>query len=98
MAGEKFNLVELVNNDGCFDLQFRKDTRRERLNSPTYYRWKAQFVSTAPKGNMKFLEKLRNLPENKKKIILWTIIAVLGLIMGYFWVNNLINTLNKLGQ
>jgi len=55
-----FNIVNLVNNDGCFDLQFRKDTRHERTNSPTYYRWKAQFVVTGPKENIKVLEKIKN--------------------------------------
>ena len=59
-AKNDFNIVTLVNNDGCFDLQFRKDTRHERTNSPTYYRWKAQFVVTAPKENVKTLEKVKN--------------------------------------
>ena len=60
MAKENFNIVTLVNNDGCFDLQFRKDTRHERTNAPTYYRWKAQFVVTTPKENIKVLEKIKN--------------------------------------
>jgi len=55
-----FNIVKLVNQDGCFDLQFRKDTRHERTNSPTYYRWKVQFVVTSPKENIKVLEKIKN--------------------------------------
>jgi hypothetical protein len=58
MAIEKFSVVNLTNNDGCFDLQFRKDTRHERTNSPTYYRWKVQFVITNPKENIKVLEKI----------------------------------------
>ena len=58
MAQEKFDIVKLANNDGCFDLQFRKDVRRERTNSPTYYRWKAQFIITSPKDNIKVLEKI----------------------------------------
>jgi hypothetical protein len=58
MAIEKFDIVNLTNNDGCFDLQFRKDVRRERTNSPTYYRWKVQFVVTSPKENVKVLEKI----------------------------------------
>lgn len=57
MAKESFNIINLTNNDGCFDLQFRKDTRHERTNSPTYYRWKAQFVITSPKEDIKILEK-----------------------------------------
>lgn len=56
---EVFSVSGIVNNDGCFDLQFRKDTRHDRTNSPTYYRWKAQFVVTAPKANAKVLEKIR---------------------------------------
>ena len=61
MAEKKsFNIVNLVNSDGCFDLQFRKDTRHERTNAPTYYRWKTQFVVTAPKGDIKILEKIKN--------------------------------------
>ena len=55
-----FNIATIVNNDGCFDLQFRKDTRHERTNSPTYYRWKAQFVITSPKDDIKIMEKIKN--------------------------------------
>ena len=59
MAKENFNIPSLVNKDGCFDLQFRKDTRHERTNSPTYYRWKAQFIVTMPKENIKILDKIK---------------------------------------
>lgn len=59
MAKENFSIVNLVNNDGCFDLQFRKDTRHERTNAPTYYRWKAQFVVTGPKDDTKVLERIK---------------------------------------
>jgi len=60
MATKKtLNIAALVNEEGCFDLQFRKDTRHERTNSPTYYRWKAQFIVTAPKDNAKVLEKIK---------------------------------------
>lgn len=59
MAKENFSVVNLVNQDGCFDLQFRKDTRHERTNSPTYYRWKAQFVVTAPKEKADALKKIK---------------------------------------
>ena len=61
MAKENFNIPSLVNKDGCFDLQFRKDTRRERTNSPTYYRWKAQFVVTSSKENTKVLKKIKKI-------------------------------------
>lgn len=45
-------------NEICFNLQFRKDTKTDRPNSPTYYRWKAQFVVTAPADEEKKLEGL----------------------------------------
>lgn len=56
---ENFSVPNIVNQDGCFDLQFRKDTRKERANSPTYYRWKAQFVVTSPKENEEILKKIK---------------------------------------
>lgn len=59
MATKFFNIVSLVNSDGCFDLQFRKDTRHERTNSPTYYRWKAQFIVTSGKDDMPVLQKIK---------------------------------------
>ena len=59
MPKAKFHIPTIVNNDGCFDLQFRKDTRHERTNSPTYYRWKAQFVVTSSINNIKILEKIK---------------------------------------
>ncbi|MSU54464.1 MAG: hypothetical protein EXS48_01300 [Candidatus Staskawiczbacteria bacterium] len=58
---EKFSITTLVNNDGCFDLQFRKDTRHERTGSPTYYRWKIQFIVTSPKDQLKTLEKAKKI-------------------------------------
>jgi len=54
------NISALVNKEGCFDLQFRKDTRHERTNKPTYYRWKIQFVITGPKEKQKLFEKIKN--------------------------------------
>ena len=61
MAKENSTISSLINNDCCFDLQFRKDTRRERTNSPTYYRWKLQFVITCPKENSKMMEKVKKM-------------------------------------
>ena len=49
-------VAEITNQDGCFDLQFRKDVRHERSGSPTYYRWKIQFVITCPKEQIKILQ------------------------------------------
>jgi len=45
-----------------------------------------------------FLIKLQNLPEKKKKIILWTIVAILAVVMGFFWVKNAVYTFSKMGE
>lgn len=59
MTTQKLTISELVTNSGCFDLQFRKDTRHERTGSPTYYRWKIQFIITLPKDSAADLEKVK---------------------------------------
>lgn len=59
MKKDNINILDLVNNNGCFDLQFRKDIRRERLNSPTYYRWKIQFIIALPSQKLKSLKKIK---------------------------------------
>lgn len=41
-------------------------------------------------GKMKdFVKKIQSLPEEKRKIILWTIIAVLGICLFIFYVKNI---------
>jgi hypothetical protein len=52
---------KLVTQSCCFDLQFRKDTRHERTGSPTYYRWKLQFIITCTGENLKLLKKAQKL-------------------------------------
>ncbi len=59
MQKENFSITSLINNDCCFDLQFRKDTRHERTGAPTYYRWKLQFVITGPRENSKVMQKVK---------------------------------------
>jgi len=59
-AKNDINITNLVNCDGCFDLQFRKDTRHERTNAPTYYRWKMQFVVTGPKAKATAFEDIKD--------------------------------------
>ena len=54
-----FDIVDVINENSCFNLQFRKDTRVDRTNSPTYYRWQAQFVITLPKRKLPYLLKIR---------------------------------------
>jgi len=45
-----------------------------------------------------YITKLQGLSDKNKKIVLWTIVAVLGLIMGLFWINGAMNSLSKLGS
>jgi len=45
-----------------------------------------------------YLQKLQNLPEDKKKIVLWVIVAVLAVVMGLFWAVGAINSLSKIGE
>ncbi len=35
---------EKILNNSCFNLQFRRDIKHNRINQPTYYRWKVQFI------------------------------------------------------
>jgi len=37
-------IAGFVDGEGCFDLQFRRDVRHERVNRPVYYGWRVQFV------------------------------------------------------
>jgi hypothetical protein len=45
-----------------------------------------------------FLAKLQNLPDNKKKIILWTIVVIAGVVMGSFWIKGTIKNISKVGD
>lgn len=45
-----------------------------------------------------FIEKLQNLPDKQKKIVLWTIVVILGLTMGYFWFNSAIKRFSTIGE
>lgn len=37
---------------------------------------------------MNFLTKIRGLPERQRKIILWVIIVILGIVLFNFWLRN----------
>jgi len=52
-------LLENCYKEGCFDLQFRRDIKHDRPKSPTYYRWKVQFVITLDKNNVELLKQAR---------------------------------------
>ena len=104
MTKEKdINIVTLVNNSGCFDLQFRKDTRHKRLNSPTYYRWKLQFVITAPKENYKLMEKVKkyigcgeiHITENQIRFSVQKIDDINNIIVPFFRKNKLLENKKK---
>lgn len=94
---KKFSVAEVVNNDGCFDLQFRKDTRKERTNSPTYYRWKAQFVVTTKKDSAKILQKIKKelccgqvcAVGNQARFSVQNIGDIFGAVIPYFRKNSL---------
>lgn len=45
-----------------------------------------------------FLKKLQNLPDKQKKIILWTIVAILAATMGFFWLRSVMTSLQKIGE
>ena len=97
MEKEKFSIVGLANSDGCFDLQFRKDTRHERTGSPTYYRWKIQFVITSPKENIKTLEKVAkefacgsvSVAANQARFCVQKIDDIVEVVIPYFAKNKL---------
>jgi len=45
-----------------------------------------------------FLTKLQGLPEDVKKLILWTIVTILAIIMGYFWIQEVRNSTAKMEE
>ena len=100
---KKFSIVNLVNNDGCFDLQFRKDQRHDRTNSPTYYRWKVQFVITSSKENIKILEKIKKelncgqicVSKDQARFSVQKISDIVEIIVPFFRKNSLLNKKKK---
>lgn len=97
MPKEKFSITNLVNSDGCFDLQFRKDQRHERTGSPIYYRWKAQFIITAPKEQIALLKKAKStldcgsvsLAKNQARLSVQKLDDILEIIVPFFKKNTL---------
>jgi len=45
-----------------------------------------------------YLVKLQNFPDQQKKIILWTIVVILGLIMAFFWFKVAVGRLSKISS
>jgi len=97
MATEKFNIVEVVNNNGCFDNYCRKDTRHERTGAPTYYRWKIQFIITEPKENIHILKKAQRhigcgkitVAKNQARFSVQDIDDIVNIIVPFFTKNRL---------
>ncbi|MDP1538792.1 MAG: LAGLIDADG family homing endonuclease [bacterium] len=54
------NITKIVNETGCFDLQFRRDVRHKRTGTPTYYCWKAQFVIVGSLDKEDLLRQIQN--------------------------------------
>jgi hypothetical protein len=53
-------IAGFTDGEGCFDLQFRKDVRHERLNKPVYYGWRYQFVIVVRNDDEELLRKIKN--------------------------------------
>lgn len=92
-----FDITNLANSGACFDLQFRKDIRHERVNSPTYYRWKAQFIITGPKNSEKTMQKIKkeigcgniNILKNQARFSVQNIDHITEFIVPFFNKNKL---------
>lgn len=52
-------IAGFVDGEGCFDLQFRRDVRHERINKPVYYGWRYQFVIVTRKDDEELLRKIQ---------------------------------------
>lgn len=53
-------IAGFVDGEGCFDLQFRRDVRHERINKPIYYGWRVQFVIVARDDDEELLRSIKN--------------------------------------
>ena len=53
------NEIDFLNKKLCFDLQFRKDVKKNRPNNPVYYHWKAQFVVTGKYSEEDLIRKIQ---------------------------------------
>jgi len=53
-------IAGFVDGEGCFDLQFRRDVRHERINKPVYYGWKVQFVIVVRDDDEELLRAIKD--------------------------------------
>ena len=68
ISSEK-NIADFVSDEGCFNLQFRRDVRHKRTGSPTYYCWKAQFVLSGGYDKEKTFRQIKI--QLKKQLKIW---------------------------
>ena len=47
-------------------------------------------------NNRAIIKKLRSLPEEKKKAILWIVVTIAAIIMGTFWIKSTIDNFSKI--
>ena len=45
-----------------------------------------------------WLERLRILPDSQKKIILWAVVGVIGIVMAFFWITGAVKSLSNTGE
>lgn len=60
MEKNQTDIEKFISKAGCFNLQFRRDVRHERLNVPTYYHWRAQFVIIGNLNEEDLIRKIQN--------------------------------------
>ena len=53
-------IAGFTDGEGCFCLKFRRDVRRERKNSPTYFYWSAEFAIAIRNDDVEILKKIKN--------------------------------------
>lgn len=47
---------------------------------------------------MNFLEKIQNLPEQKRKVILWAVVVILGIGLLTFYIKNIQQKFKNIGK
>jgi len=45
-----------------------------------------------------FLKRMQDLPEDQKKIILWLVVGILAVAMGFFWVRTAFKNFSEMGE
>jgi hypothetical protein len=48
-----------IDGEGCFSLKLHRDVKRNRVGSPVYLHWKAEFCIVLRKDDSEILEKIR---------------------------------------